>query len=102
METRTLSTSVEKNDFDLKVGKVTLHLTNQKKVYFPDEGITKGDIVSYYSEIADTILPYLKNRPQSLNRYPNGIKGSSFFQKDLDTEKIPSWLKTTSIYSESD
>jgi len=89
------------NDFDYKVGKITLHLTNQKKIYFPDDDITKGDIVSYYNEVAEVILPYLKNRPQSLNRFPNGINGPSFFQKDFDVDKIPSWLKTTRVKSDS-
>jgi bifunctional non-homologous end joining protein LigD len=89
------------NDYDLKVGKTTLHLTNQNKVYFPDDGITKGDIVNYYNEVADLILPYLKNRPQSMNRFPNGINSPSFYQKDVDTDKIPSWLKTAPVYSES-
>lgn len=89
------------NDFDFKVGKVKLHLTNQNKVYFPDDGFTKGDIVGYYSEIAEFILPYLINRPQSMNRFPNGINGQSFYHKDVDVEKIPTWLKTTKVYSES-
>lgn len=89
------------NDYDLKVGKTTLHLTNQNKVYFPDDGITKGDIVNYYNEVADLILPYLKDRPQSMNRFPNGINGPSFYQKDLDLDKVPSWLKTKSLHSES-
>jgi bifunctional non-homologous end joining protein LigD len=89
------------NDYDLKVGKTTLHLTNQNKVYFPDDGITKGDIVDYYAEAAELILPYLKDRPQSMNRFPNGINGPSFYQKDLDLDKVPSWLKTASIHSDS-
>ncbi|WP_163397587.1 DNA ligase D [Flavobacterium fluviatile] len=89
------------NDYDLKIGKTILHLTNQKKIYFPKDGITKGDVVQYYNEVADLILPYLKNRPESMNRYPNGIDGSSFYQKDVDTDKVPSWLKTKKIFSES-
>lgn len=89
------------NDYNLKVGKTTLHLTNQNKIYFPDDNITKGDIVNYYNEVADLMLPYLKNRPQSMNRFPNGIKGPSFYQKDLDVDKIPAWLKTVPIHSES-
>ena len=89
------------NDYDLKVGKTILHLTNQNKVYFPDDGITKGDIVNYYNDVADLILPYLKDRPQSMNRFPNGIKGPSFYHKDVDVDKIPSWLKTSAQYSES-
>ena len=88
-------------DYDLKVGKATLHLTNQNKIYFPKDAITKGDIVNYYKEVADLILPYLKNRPQSMNRFPNGIDGPSFYQKDIDVDKSPSWLKTQSIFSES-
>ena len=89
------------NDYDLKVGKTVLHLTNQNKIYFPNDGITKGDIIQYYNEVADLILPYLKNRPESMNRYPNGIDAPSFYQKDVDTDKTPAWLKTKKIFSES-
>ncbi|KRB55636.1 DNA ligase D [Flavobacterium sp. Root186] len=89
------------NDYDLKVGKTTLHLTNQNKVYFPDDGITKGDIVDYYNEVAPLMLPYLKDRPESMNRFPNGIDSPSFYQKDIDVDKTPSWLKTKKIFSES-
>jgi bifunctional non-homologous end joining protein LigD len=89
------------NDFDLKLGKATLHLTNQNKIYFPDDTITKGEIIQYYSEVSDLILPYLKDRPQSMNRFPNGINGPSFYQKDVDEDKIPSWIKTKKIFSES-
>ncbi|WP_348825080.1 DNA ligase D [Flavobacterium aestuarii] len=99
METKT-NTHTE-NDYDLKVGKTTLHFTNQNKIYFPDEGITKGEIVNYYNEIADLILPYLKDRPQSMYRFPNGIDHSGFYQKDVDLDKIPSWLQTQKIFSES-
>jgi bifunctional non-homologous end joining protein LigD len=89
------------NDRSLKIGKTTLSLTNQHKEYFPGEGITKGDLVNYYIEIAEIILPYLKDRPQSMNRFPNGINGQSFYQKNVDKDKIPSWLKTYEVYSES-
>lgn len=89
------------SDFDITIKKTTLHLTNQNKIYFPQDKITKGDLVNYYKEIAPVILPYLKDRPQSMNRFPNGIKGPSFYQKDVDTEKSPGWLKTEKIFSES-
>ncbi|HMK07024.1 MAG TPA: DNA ligase D, partial [Flavobacterium sp.] len=89
------------NDYDLKVGKTTLHLTNQNKIYYPKDGITKGDIVQYYNSVSEYILPYLKDRPQSMNRFPNGITGPSFYQKDIDLEKSPSWLKTAQLYSKS-
>lgn len=94
-------TQKTENDYDLKIGKTTLHLTNQNKIYFPDDGITKGDIVQYYNEAADFILPYLKDRPQSMNRFPNGINAPGFYQKDVDVDKIPSWLKTKKVFSES-
>jgi bifunctional non-homologous end joining protein LigD len=70
----------------------SLTLTNLSKVYWPDEGYTKGDMLNYYHEAAPYILPYLKDRPQSMNRFPNGIKGKSFYQKDV-TDKAPSWIK---------
>lgn len=71
-----------------------MHLTNQNKVYFPKDGITKGDIIQYYDEVSELILPYLKDRPESMNRFPNGIDSPSFYQKDVDVDKIPKWLKT--------
>jgi len=89
------------NDYDFKVGKTTLHLTNQNKIYFPNNGITKGDVINYYNEISDLILPYLNNRPQSMYRFPNGINQSGFYQKDVDLDKTPSWLHTEKIFSES-
>ena len=94
-------TQKTENDYDLKIGKTTLHLTNQNKIYFPEDSITKGEIVQYYNEVADFILPYLKDRPQSMNRFPNGINAPGFYQKDVDVEKIPSWLKTKKVFSES-
>lgn len=91
----------QEKDYELKVGKVTLQLTNQQKLYWPQEKITKGDLVNYYSEVADLMLPYLKDRPESMHRFPGGIKDEGFYQKDVDTDKIPSWLKTKQVYSES-
>jgi bifunctional non-homologous end joining protein LigD len=96
-----IETKKTENDYDLKVGKTVLHLTNQNKIYFPKDKITKGDVVQYYNEVVDMMLPYLKNRPQSMNRFPNGIDGTSFYQKEVDLEKTPSWLKTEKIFSES-
>lgn len=90
-----------KSEKDEKIGKVIVHLTNQEKLYFPKDKITKGDIVSYYKEIAPLMLPYLIDRPQSMNRFPNGINGPSFFQKDVDIDKVPEWIKTERIFSES-
>jgi bifunctional non-homologous end joining protein LigD len=73
-----------------------LKLTNLDKIFWPEEGYTKGDLIEYYQQIAPIILPYLKDRPESLNRFPNGIEGSSFFQKNMIPPQ-PSWLKLMTI-----
>ena len=78
-----------------------LKFTNLSKIYWPDEKITKRDMLNYYYQVAQYILPYLKDRPQSLNRYPNGIYGKSFYQKDV-TGKAPGWIKTYLYHSEFD
>ena len=77
----------------------TVTLTNLNKVYWPEEKFTKRDLVTYYQEIAPFILPYLRDRPQSMNRHPNGIHGESFYQKDVAHH--PDWVKTVKIQSES-
>ena len=86
---------------EIMVNKHKLKLTNLEKIYWPDEKYTKGDIIAYYDEISDYILPYLKDRPQSLNRYPNGIYGESFYQKDVG-DMPPEWVKTIEITSGSE
>lgn len=73
-----------------RVGKI--EFTNLDKVYFPREGYTKGDVVNFYREIAPVILRYLKDRPQLLHRFPNGIHGEDFYQKDVDD--APEWIET--------
>lgn len=88
-------------DKELKFGKKTVKLTNLDKLYWPTEKISKGDLLDYYEKMADYILPYLKDKPISMNRFPNGIDKQSFFQKDVDPDKIPAWLKTTEVFSES-
>lgn len=77
-----------------------IKFTNLSKVYWPDAKVTKRDMINYYYQIAPVILPYLKARPQSLNRYPNGINGKSFYQKDV-TGKVPEWVDTY-LYHSSD
>jgi bifunctional non-homologous end joining protein LigD len=69
-----------------------LKFSNLSKVYWPKEKFTKRDLINYYYQVAEYILPYLKERPQSLNRYPNGIEGESFYQKDM-TGKAPAWIE---------
>ncbi len=74
--------------------------TNIEKVFWPKLNITKGDVISYYNTISDLILPYLKDRPQSLRRTPNGLKDDGFFQKNV-AGLVPKWIKTRKIKSAS-
>jgi len=69
-----------------------LRFSNLGKIFWPKEGYTKRDLLNYYYQVAPYILPYLKDRPQSLNRFPNGITGKSFYQKDV-TATAPNWVK---------
>ena len=74
-----------------KINGHEIRFTNLSKVFWPVEGYTKRDMINYYYEIGPYMLPYLKDRPQSLNRYPNGIAGKSFYHKDLTV--APGWVK---------
>jgi bifunctional non-homologous end joining protein LigD len=76
-----------------------LQFTNEDKVFWPDEGYTKGDLIGYYRAIAPWILPYLKDRPLVMTRFPDGIDGKSFFQKDAP-DFAPGWLRTETVWSE--
>ncbi|MBI4902027.1 MAG: DNA ligase D [Acidobacteria bacterium] len=75
-----------------------LSFTNLNKVYYPEEGYVKRDVINYYHQVADLILPYLRDRALSLRRYPDGISGESFFQKDA-SEHFPEWLRVEPIHS---
>jgi bifunctional non-homologous end joining protein LigD len=76
-----------------------LRLSNLNKVYFPESGHTKRSLLAYYYRMADFILPFLRDRALVLRRYPDGIKGQAFFQKDL-REGVPDWFKTVPLDSE--
>ncbi|MES2514311.1 MAG: DNA ligase D [Bacteroidota bacterium] len=94
------ATKSDKKEDTLSFGKVKVNITNTSKVFWPDEGITKGDVIQYYQQMADTILPYLKGRPQSLFRTPNGFDKPGFFHKDAG-EDGPEWINSVPLYSES-
>lgn len=80
--------------------KSRVEFTNTQKIFFPKEKITKGDVIRYYDAIAEYILPYLKDRPQSLRRTPDGITKDGFFQKNMKG-LAPKWIKTKEIQSDS-
>jgi bifunctional non-homologous end joining protein LigD len=76
-----------------------LRLSNPKKVFWPQERITKGDLIEYYRAISPWLLPYLVDRPTVLTRFPDGITGESFYQKDMP-DWTPPWLRTAALWSE--
>lgn len=85
-----------RKDEEIRVGRQFVHITRSEKTLFPRDGITKLDLVEYYQRIAPVILPYLRDRPLVMERYPDGIDGESFFQKQAG-RYFPSWIKTVSV-----
>ncbi|MDQ3534996.1 MAG: non-homologous end-joining DNA ligase, partial [Bacteroidota bacterium] len=83
------------------IGGHNLKFTNLSKIFWPEENISKRDMLNYYYQVVPYMLPYMKDRPQTLNRFPNGIYGKSFYQKDV-TGKVPDWIHTFSYFSEAD
>jgi bifunctional non-homologous end joining protein LigD len=84
---------------DDSAGEPLFELTNLKKVFWPEEGYTKGDLTDYYREVSPWLLAYLRNRPLVMTRYPDGIGGKSFFQKDAPGFR-PGWIRTERMWSE--
>ena len=78
---------------EVRSGKRVLKLSNLDKVFFPDDGITKGDLLGYYRAVAPVVLPHVKGRPFTMKRYPDGIEGGHFFQKDAPVH-MPEWIAT--------
>src|SRR5690606_76519 len=99
-ERKTLLNPTEKTQVR-RIEGIELKFTNLSKVYWPEEGYTKRDMLNYYYQVAPYMLPYMVDRPQTLNRFPNGIHGKSFYQKDV-TGKVPPWVETYRYFSEGD
>jgi bifunctional non-homologous end joining protein LigD len=74
-------------------------LTNTKKIFWPDDGYSKGDLLEYYRAVSPWLLAYLRDRPVVMTRYPDGIAGKSFFQKDAPGFR-PEWIRTERMWSE--
>jgi bifunctional non-homologous end joining protein LigD len=81
---------------EIRKGKRVLKLSNVDKLFWPEEGITKGDLLSYYQRVASVLVPHLKDRPFTMKRYPDGWQGNFFFQKDAP-KGMPDWIPTASI-----
>jgi bifunctional non-homologous end joining protein LigD len=84
-----------KGDLVLEIGKERVSLTSLDRVYWPDERLTKFDLLGYYLNISSHLMPFLKDRPAILQRYPRGIKAAMFFQQDL--ESAPAFIKTVRL-----
>jgi bifunctional non-homologous end joining protein LigD len=83
----------------VRVGSHTVEISNADKVLFPEDGITKGDVVEYYRRIAPKMLPHLRGRPLALHRFPDGVKGEGFFQKTAP-DYFPDWIETVDLERE--
>src|SRR6059036_840453 len=78
-----------------------LRLSNLDKVFWPDEGYTKGDLVAYYFNVAELILPYLAGRPLTMKRMPNGITGDFFYEKSAPSH-TPEWMRRCPVESDDE
>jgi bifunctional non-homologous end joining protein LigD len=81
---------------EIRKGKRVLKLSNLDKPFWPDEGITKGDLLAYYRAVAPVLVPHLKDRPFTMKRYPDGAYGKFFFQKDAPTH-MPDWIPSVEL-----
>jgi bifunctional non-homologous end joining protein LigD len=77
----------------------TIEVSHPDKILYPDDGFTKADIVEYYSKVAPTMLPHIKDRPLSMQRFPNGIKAMGFYEKQIP-DYFPDWVERVEIYVE--
>jgi bifunctional non-homologous end joining protein LigD len=93
-----LSLQKPKGDLLLQVGKETVSLTSLDRIYWPDEKLTKFDLLSYYIRVSEHIMPFLEGRPAILQRWPRGIKAPMFFQQDL--ESAPPFIKTVRLVNQ--
>jgi bifunctional non-homologous end joining protein LigD len=89
-----------KGAVEVRVEDRTLRLTNLDKVLWPEVGFTKGQMIDYYTRVAPALLPHLRDRPLTLKRYPNGVDGQMFYEKNCPQHR-PEWLATAKVWSSS-
>ncbi|TFG12809.1 ATP-dependent DNA ligase [Candidatus Thorarchaeota archaeon] len=85
----------------MKIDGQNIDISNREKVFFPDSGFTKGDVIDYYMSVADNILPHLKNHGISMQRFPDGLAGEGFYNKDAP-DYFPDWLETIEFPKEDE
>src|SRR5438093_1480972 len=84
------------NSAQLAVGESKVEVSNLDKVFYPQTGFTKGEVIDYYVRISPVLLPHLKNRPITLKRYPNGVGGFFFYEKQCPSHR-PKWIETAKV-----
>ncbi|HEY7059635.1 MAG TPA: hypothetical protein VH458_24030, partial [Vicinamibacterales bacterium] len=77
-----------------------VHLTNLEKVFWPERGITKGNLIQYYADVAPLLLPHIRDRAMVMKRYPHGAAGAFFFMKRAPSPR-PAWIRTCRIHHDS-
>lgn len=85
----------------IKIGRVSITISHPEKIYFPEDSITKADLIDYYFNIASVMIPYMKNRPLTMHRFPDGIHGEAFYQKDASAY-FPEWIKLQPVEKKDD
>jgi bifunctional non-homologous end joining protein LigD len=80
----------------VRIGRREVQVTNLEKVFFPKRGLTKGDLIHYYLDVAECLLPHVRRRPMQMLRYPDGVDGFFFYQKRVPNPH-PDWLETVHI-----
>ncbi|HEX3788472.1 MAG TPA: non-homologous end-joining DNA ligase [Pseudonocardiaceae bacterium] len=88
--------AAESGPVSVRVEDRQLRLTNLRKPLYPEDGFTKGQVIDYYRQIAPVLLPHLADRPVTFRRYPNGVDGTSFFEKDV-SRHAPDWVRTVRL-----
>src|SRR5919199_296173 len=83
-------------DGSLRVGGRIVQVSSVAKPFFPDAGLTKGDLVGYYRDVAEVMLPHLRGRPLNLQRFPNGVTGHGFWQQGA-SDHFPDWVRTVTV-----
>jgi bifunctional non-homologous end joining protein LigD len=81
---------------EIRRGERVVRLSNLDKLYWPEQRITKGDLLRYYRDIAPTLLPHIRDRPFTMKRYPDGWQGRPFFRKDV-TNYAPAWVRRAAV-----
>lgn len=91
----------ERDKFALRINGKEVAVSHPKRIYFPELKLSKMDVIDYYRSISSCLLPYLKDRPFVLHRFPGGIYQQGFFQKDNEQQELPAWIKSIEIRAES-